>query len=122
MPRIEPCAKRFASIRTRKRRRCRQLDGTHAVGPRHVVQQRDAHSASLAPALGIGQAMAHDARRPVPAGAATNISRLYAGIHYRFDSEVGLRMGRAIAALAVARENARGAVAFTNRVGGAAGF
>jgi hypothetical protein len=50
------------------------------------------------------------------------MSRLYAGIHYRFDSEVGLRMGRAIAALAVARENARGAVAFTNRVGEAAGF
>ena len=50
------------------------------------------------------------------------MSRLYAGIHYRFDSDVGLRMGRALAALAVARENARGAVAFTNRVGGAAGF
>jgi hypothetical protein len=50
------------------------------------------------------------------------MSRLYAGIHYQFDSDVGLRMGRAIAALAVARENTRGAVAFTNRVGRAAEF
>ena len=45
------------------------------------------------------------------------MSRIYGGIHYRFDSEVGLRIGRAIAALAIARENARGRVAFTNRVG-----
>jgi membrane-associated phospholipid phosphatase len=30
------------------------------------------------------------------------MSRLYAGIHYRFDNEVGLRMGRAIARLAIA--------------------
>jgi membrane-associated phospholipid phosphatase len=45
------------------------------------------------------------------------MSRLYGGIHYRFDSEVGLRMGRSIAALAVARERQRGRVAFTNRVG-----
>ena len=44
------------------------------------------------------------------------MSRLYGGIHYRFDSEVGLRMGRAIAALAIARENMRGRVAFTNRI------
>jgi len=44
------------------------------------------------------------------------MSRIYGGIHYRFDSEAGLRMGRAIAALAIARENARGRVAFTNRL------
>ena len=50
------------------------------------------------------------------------MSRLYGGIHYRFDSEVGLRMGRAIAALAIARENTRGRVAFTTRVGGFSGF
>jgi hypothetical protein len=36
------------------------------------------------------------------------MSRLYGGIHYRFDSEVGLRMGRAVGALAVAQERARG--------------
>ena len=29
------------------------------------------------------------------------MSSLYRGIHYRFDSEVGLRMGRAVGALAV---------------------
>ena len=50
------------------------------------------------------------------------MSRLYGGIHYRFDSDVGLRMGRAVATLAIARENARGRVAFTNRVGGFSGF
>jgi membrane-associated phospholipid phosphatase len=31
------------------------------------------------------------------------MSRVYAGIHYRFDSERGLAQGRAIARLAVAR-------------------
>jgi membrane-associated phospholipid phosphatase len=31
------------------------------------------------------------------------MSRLYAGIHYRFDNEVGLRVGRAIGALAIRR-------------------
>ena len=40
------------------------------------------------------------------------MSRLYGGIHYRFDSEVGLRMGRAVAALAVAQERARGGRTF----------
>jgi hypothetical protein len=50
------------------------------------------------------------------------MSRLYGGIHYRFDSEVGVRMGRAIAALAIARERQRGTVAFTNRVGATSGF
>ena len=44
------------------------------------------------------------------------MSRLYGGIHYRFDSEVGLRMGRAIAALAIERERRRGGqIAFTSR-------
>ena len=31
------------------------------------------------------------------------MSRLYGGIHYRFDNEIGLQMGRAIAALALSR-------------------
>lgn len=31
------------------------------------------------------------------------ISRLYGGIHYRFDSEAGLEGGRSVGALAVAR-------------------
>jgi membrane-associated phospholipid phosphatase len=43
------------------------------------------------------------------------MSRLYAGIHYRFDSEVGLRVGRAVGALAVAQEQARGGRAFALR-------
>ena len=37
-------------------------------------------------------------------------------IHYRFDSQVGLRMGRAVAALAIAREQQRGVAVFTSRV------
>ena len=44
------------------------------------------------------------------------MSRLYAGIHYRFDSEVGLGMGRAVGAIAVERERALGGRTFTNRV------
>jgi membrane-associated phospholipid phosphatase len=41
------------------------------------------------------------------------MSRLYGGIHYRFDSDVGLRMGRAAGALVVADERARGGPTFT---------
>jgi membrane-associated phospholipid phosphatase len=36
------------------------------------------------------------------------ISRLYGGIHYRFDSERGLEQGRAIAQLAIAFDRASG--------------
>lgn len=36
------------------------------------------------------------------------VSRLYGGIHFRFDSEIGLRMGRAVAALAVEQDRSRG--------------
>lgn len=46
------------------------------------------------------------------------MSRLYGGIHFRFDSEVGLRMGRAIGALAVAQAKARGGATFTRGAGG----
>jgi hypothetical protein len=45
------------------------------------------------------------------------MSRLYAGIHYRFDSDVGLRMGRSIAALATTRERARGGATFIRAPG-----
>jgi membrane-associated phospholipid phosphatase len=37
-----------------------------------------------------------------------SISRLYGGIHYRFDSEIGVEVGRQIAALAVERGKADG--------------
>ena len=37
------------------------------------------------------------------------LSRLYGGIHYRFDNEVGLATGRAIGQLAVKRGQADGA-------------
>ena len=32
-------------------------------------------------------------------------SRLYAGIHYRFDKDAGLRIGRQVAALALSRDD-----------------
>jgi membrane-associated phospholipid phosphatase len=35
------------------------------------------------------------------------MSRLYAGIHYRFDNEMGLRVGRSIAALALGQSSKR---------------
>lgn len=44
------------------------------------------------------------------------MSRLYAGIHYRFDSEAGLTMGRAIAALAIASARSHGGPTFDRRV------
>lgn len=43
------------------------------------------------------------------------VSRLYGGIHYRFDSEVGLTGGRKVGDLAVARDQAEGSVALRNR-------
>ncbi|PQV65168.1 PAP2 superfamily protein [Abditibacterium utsteinense] len=57
-----------------------------------------------------------------PAEAATlhnlaeeaGISRIYGGIHYRFDSDWGLKNGRAIGALAITRAQADGSPAFTN--------
>ncbi len=36
-------------------------------------------------------------------------SRIYGGIHYRFDSEVGLTQGRAVAAYTITRAEADGA-------------
>jgi len=36
------------------------------------------------------------------------MSRVYGGIHYRFDSERGLRQGRAVAALAVSLDRSHG--------------
>jgi membrane-associated phospholipid phosphatase len=36
--------------------------------------------------------------------AEAGVSRLYAGIHYRFDVETGLQMGRSVAALAIAAD------------------
>jgi membrane-associated phospholipid phosphatase len=33
-----------------------------------------------------------------------SLSRLYAGIHYRFDMEAGLALGRAVAAKALAAD------------------
>lgn len=47
-----------------------------------------------------------DALRTMADEAA--VSRLYGGIHYRFDSEVGLAGGRSIAQLAIARGRADG--------------
>ena len=38
------------------------------------------------------------------------ISRLYAGIHWRADNEVGLRVGRQVAQLAIERAQADGSV------------
>jgi hypothetical protein len=39
------------------------------------------------------------------------MSRLYGGIHYRFDNERGLELGRKIAAFALTREPAEASVA-----------
>ncbi|HEX9755291.1 MAG TPA: vanadium-dependent haloperoxidase [Gemmatimonadales bacterium] len=40
------------------------------------------------------------------------MSRLYGGIHFRFDNEVGLRMGRAVGAIVIDHERSRGSQTF----------
>jgi len=42
--------------------------------------------------------------------AEAGVSRLYAGIHYRFDVETGLQMGRSVAAFAMAADASGGSV------------
>ncbi len=43
-------------------------------------------------------------RRRAPVAEAASLSRLYAGIHYRFDMDAGLAPGRAAASLALAAD------------------
>lgn len=45
-----------------------------------------------------------EARRLAAVAEESGLSRLYAGIHYRFDAEAGLALGRAVAAKAVAAD------------------
>jgi hypothetical protein len=42
-----------------------------------------------------------EARRLAAVAEESSLSRLYAGIHYRFDMEAGLALGRAVAAKAL---------------------
>ena len=51
-----------------------------------------------------------DLRAPDSVIAAGN-SRIYAGIHYRFDIENGQALGRAVAGAAMAYDRARGLLA-----------
>jgi hypothetical protein len=45
------------------------------------------------------------------------MSRLYGGVHFRFDNEVGLQVGRAVAAIAIAFDRARrGQTAYSRTV------
>jgi membrane-associated phospholipid phosphatase len=46
-----------------------------------------------------------DAEQLVAMANEAGESRLYAGIHYRFDKDAGLRIGRQVAALALSRED-----------------
>jgi membrane-associated phospholipid phosphatase len=64
-----------------------------------------AHSCVSGALTGVLAGIFPDAReRLADAALEASLSRLYAGIHYRFDMEAGLALGRGIAALALAAD------------------
>jgi len=61
-----------------------------------------AHSCSSGALAGVLVAIfPSEARRLAAVAEESSLSRLYAGIHYRFDMEAGLALGRAVAAKAL---------------------
>ena len=61
-----------------------------------------AHSCSSGALAGVlAAAFPSEARRVAAVAEESSLSRLYAGIHYRFDMEAGLVLGRAVAAKAL---------------------
>lgn len=60
----------------------------------------------------LGRAFPSEAGRLDALADEAALSRVYGGIHYRFDGEAGLALGRRIAAYAIARD-VKGPVAFT---------
>jgi hypothetical protein len=70
-----------------------------------------AHSCVSGSASGVLRAEFPSERERVDAAALeASLSRLYAGIHYRFDMEAGLALGRAVAAKAMAADLSQVAV------------
>jgi membrane-associated phospholipid phosphatase len=64
-----------------------------------------AHSCSSgAIAAVLADAFPSEARRLAAVAEESSLSRLYAGIHYRFDMEAGLALGRAVAAKALSAD------------------
>jgi hypothetical protein len=85
-----------------------------AVGLPNFPAYTSGHSSfSGAAATVLGHFFPGERRRVEALAEEAAISRLYGGIHYRFDSEVGLDQGRAVARLAIerAREGATGRAA-----------
>jgi membrane-associated phospholipid phosphatase len=52
----------------------------------------------------LAAAFPSEASRLAGVAQEASLSRLYAGIHYRFDMEAGLALGRAVAAKAIAAD------------------
>jgi membrane-associated phospholipid phosphatase len=70
-----------------------------------------AHSCSSGALAGVlAAAFPSEARRVAAVAEESSLSRLYAGIHYRFDMEAGLVLGRAVAAKALGADLDRVAV------------
>jgi len=83
---------------------------TTPVGLPNFPSFTSGHSSfSGAAASVLGYLLPHEANSLQAMAEQAAISRLYGGIHYRFDSEVGLENGRGIAALAIARAKSDGA-------------
>jgi membrane-associated phospholipid phosphatase len=70
-----------------------------------------AHSCSSGALAGVlAAAFPSEARRLAAVAEESSLSRLYAGIHYRFDMEAGLALGQAVAAKALRADLAEVAV------------
>jgi hypothetical protein len=82
----------------------------HAGGPAQLPAYTSGHSTFSGPPRRCWATCSPpNARRIQAMAEEAGMSRLYGGIHYRFDSEVGLAAGRAIGALAIQRAKADGA-------------
>ena len=82
------------------------LDGTGAaVGlPNHPSYPSNHAAVSGADANILGHLFPSDKSRLASLAQEAAISRLYAGIHYRFDMDAGLKIGRQVAQLAIKRD------------------
>lgn len=67
------------------------------------------HACSSNAAAGVlGYLLPSDRARVDAMAMESGLSRIYGGIHYRFDIEAGARLGRSVASLAIAADSKRG--------------
>lgn len=74
--------------------------------PNHPAYPSNHSCISTAAALVLAHFFPQDCGRLEAIAAEAGVSRIYAGLHYRFDVEAGEAIGRKVAAVAVARHDA----------------